>query len=72
MSIKKETAKDPKKEENAENKGGVKCRTYKAKIPQKLSRLRSRLNLPSQDDFVYSKNYGSGIPAFVLGEPKKT
>lgn len=52
--------------------GGVEFGIYKAKIPQKLSRLRSRLNLPSQDDFVYSKNYGSGIPAFVLGEPKKT
>ena len=31
MSIKKETAKDPQKEENAENRGGVKCRIYKAK-----------------------------------------
>lgn len=52
--------------------GGVKCRTYRAKITQKVSRIRSRLNLPSKDDFAYSKNYGSGIPAFVLGEPKKT
>lgn len=72
MSIKKETTKEPPKEENQANKGGLKCRIYKAKIPQKLSRLRIRLNLPSQDDFVYSKNYGSGMPAFVLGEPKKT
>jgi hypothetical protein len=50
--------------------GGVKYRIYEAKIPQKLSRIRSRLNLPSKDDFAYSKNYGSGIPAFVLREPK--
>ena len=41
------------------------------KTPQKGSRLRSRLNLPSQDDFVYSKNYGSGMPAFVLREQNK-
>ncbi len=54
------------------NKGGGKCRIYKAKNTQKLSRIRSRLNLPSKDDFAYSKNYGSGIPAFVLREPKKT
>ena len=31
MSIKKGTAKDPQKEEDAENRGGVKCRIYKAK-----------------------------------------
>ena len=61
-----------KKEKKLMKQGGVKCRTYKARIYQKLSRIRSRLNLPSKDDFVYSKNYGSGIPAFVLGEPKKT
>ena len=71
MSIKKETAKDPQKEEKIKNRGGVKCRIYKAKNAQKLSRIRSRLNLPSKDDFAYSKNYGSGIPAFVLREPKK-
>jgi|GEM_PF-4778275 len=52
-------------------RGGVKCRIYKAKTAQKASRIRSRLNLPSKDNFVYSKNYGSGIPAFVLREPKK-
>ena len=51
--------------------GGVKCRTERVKSAQKLSRIRSRLNLPSKDDFAYSKNYGSGIPAFVLREPKK-
>ena len=30
MSIRKETTKEPKKEDNPANKGGVKCRTYKA------------------------------------------
>ena len=72
MSIEKETTKGTKKEKKSMKQGGVKCRTERAKITQKVSRIRSRLNLPSQDDFVYSKNYGSGIPAFVLGEPKKT
>ncbi len=55
MSIKKETVKAPPKGENAENKGGVKCRIYKAKIPQKLSRLRFRLNLPSKADYLLQK-----------------
>jgi hypothetical protein len=36
-----------------------------------MGRIRIRLNLPSKDNFAYSKNYGSGIPAFVLREPKK-
>ena len=36
MFIKKETAKDPQKEENAENRGGVNCRTYKAKNTPKV------------------------------------
>ena len=41
-----------------------------AKTTQKVSRIRIRRNLPSKDDFAYSKNYGSGIPAFVLKELK--
>lgn len=36
MSIKKDAAKDPQKEGNSENKGGVNCRIYKAKNTLKV------------------------------------
>ena len=40
MSIKKETAKDPQKEENSTNKGGVECRIYKAKNTPKGKQVK--------------------------------
>ena len=40
MSIKKEAAKDPQKEENVENRGGVECRTYRAKNSPKSKQVK--------------------------------
>ena len=40
MSINKEAAKDPQKEENAENRGGVKCRTYQAENTPKGKQVK--------------------------------